>query len=196
MAASLKLPNELSVSAWYKASNLGLGTQTGEEIVSAGNNYLLRVRNNQVEFTKRVTGGFAQCIGAFNGSVDGNWHHVVGVTSATGMVLYVDGNQVLTNTRTENIIYDADADFVVGRHPTQTTWDFDGNIDDVRVYSRALTDADVLAIFQGPAVGDGRGPSLPAGPRLFVRWRCFPAPSGRSTATGPIHSLAVIWRWA
>jgi hypothetical protein len=38
---------------------------------------------------------------------------------------------------------------VVGRHPLQTTWDFDGNIDDVRVYSRALTDTDVQAIFQG-----------------------------------------------
>src|SRR4029078_12579619 len=109
------------VSAWYKTSNLGLGTQTGEEIVSAGNSYLLRVRNNQVEFTQRVTTHtYAQCIGAFNGSVDGNWHHVVGVTSAGGMVLYVDGNQVLTNTRTEAVFYDANADFVVGRHPVHT----------------------------------------------------------------------------
>jgi hypothetical protein len=150
MPNSLKLPNEFSVSAWYKTSNLGLGTQTGEEIVSAGNSYLLRVRNNQVEFTKRVTTNtYAQCIGPFTGSVDGAWHHVVGVTSAAGMVLYVDGNQVLTNTRTENVFYDANADFVVGRHPVQTTWDFDGNIDDVRVYSRALTDADVQAIFAG-----------------------------------------------
>jgi hypothetical protein len=149
MPASLKLTNELSVSAWYKASTLGLGTQTGEEIVSAGNSYLLRVRNNQMEFSKRTATGFAQCIGPFTGTLDGTWHHVVGVTTATGMLLYVDGAQVMTNARNDAIVYDTNADFVVGRHPLQTTWDFDGNIDDVRVYSRALTDADVLAIFQG-----------------------------------------------
>jgi hypothetical protein len=137
------------VSAWYKASGLGLGTQTGEELVSGGNSYLLRVRNNQIEFSKRTAAGFAQCIGTFNGSLDGNWHHVVGVTSAAGMVLYVDGSQVLTNARNENIVYDANTDFTVGRHPIQANWYFDGNIDDVRVYSRALTDTDVLAIFQG-----------------------------------------------
>jgi hypothetical protein len=65
------------------------------------------------------------------------------------MLLYVDGNQVLTNARAENIVYDATAIFAVGRHPTQTTFDFDGNIDDVRVYARALSDAEVQAISQG-----------------------------------------------
>jgi len=149
MPASLKLTNEFSVSAWYKASTLALGTQTGEEIVSGGNSYLLRVRNNQLEFSKRTAAGFAQCIGPFTGSLDGGWHHVVGVTGSAGMVLYVDGALVLNNTRNDAVIYDANADFVVGRHPIQGTWDFDGNIDDVRVYSRALTDTDVQAIFQG-----------------------------------------------
>jgi len=55
----------------------------------------------------------------------------------------------MTSTRNDAIIYDVNADFTVGRHPVQTNWDFDGNIDDVRVYSRALTDADVQAIFAG-----------------------------------------------
>jgi hypothetical protein len=149
MPPVLKLPLELTVSAWYKASALGLGTQTGEELVSAGNSFLLRVQNNMIQFAKRTATGFAQCTGPFTGSLDGNWHHVVGVNSATGMVLYVDGNQVMTTTRTDALVYDATADFVVGRHPTQTTWDFDGNIDDVRVYGRALADSEVQAIFQG-----------------------------------------------
>jgi len=147
MPASLKLPNDFSVSAWYKSG--ALVGQTGEEIVSAGNSYLLRVRNNQIEFTKRIAGGFAQCIGDFPAANDNQWHNVVGVATSSGMSLYVDGNLILNNTRIEPVVYDATADLVVGRHPTQTTWDFEGNIDDVRVYGRALTDTDVIAISQG-----------------------------------------------
>jgi hypothetical protein len=147
MPQSLKLPNDFSVSAWYKSG--ALGGQQGEEIVSAGNSYILRVRNNQIEWTKRVAGGYAQCIGDFPGANDNQWHHVVGVTTNAGMNLYVDGNLILNNARTETVTYDATADFVVGRHPTQTTWDFEGNIDDVRVYGRALTDVDVTAIYSG-----------------------------------------------
>ncbi|HXU83700.1 MAG TPA: LamG domain-containing protein [Polyangia bacterium] len=149
MPPALKLTNEVSVTAWYKASTLGLGTQQGEEVVSAGNSVILRVRNNEIEYTKRTAGGFVQLRAPVNGTLDGAWHHLAGVTTATGMLLYVDGNQVLTNARAENIVYDATAIFAVGRHPTQTTFDFDGNIDDVRVYARALSDAEVQAISQG-----------------------------------------------
>jgi hypothetical protein len=149
MPTVLKLVNDFSISAWYRSN--GLGGLQGEEIVSGGNSYILRVRADQIEFTKRTAAGYAQCIGTFAGTTDNNWHHVVGTTSAaTGMVLYVDGAQVMTlANRTDAVVYDANPDLTVGRHPVQTTFDFDGYIDDVRVYSRALTDVDVTAIYQG-----------------------------------------------
>jgi hypothetical protein len=147
----LKPNNELTVSAWYKSGALGAGMQ-GEEVVSAGNNYLLRVRNGQIDFSKRVAGAFAACVGTFANSNDNQWHHIAGTSSATtGMRLFVDGTELMPcNTRTEDIVYDQGTDFLVGRHgTTQTTWDFQGNIDDVRVYTRALEDTEISAIYQG-----------------------------------------------
>jgi hypothetical protein len=99
--------------------------------------------------------------------LDGNWHHIAGVqSSTTGMSMYFDGALVTvtptdggapTNcanaavaANTSNIVYVAGRSFWVGRNGnTNTNLDFDGNVDDVRVYNRVLTPAKLLTLAQG-----------------------------------------------
>ena len=48
------------------------------------------------------------------------------------------------------MIYDQGPDLYVGRHGTDDPdWDFGGNIDDVRIYTRALPPAEVAALAGG-----------------------------------------------
>lgn len=90
-------------------------------------------------------------------SVD--WHHCCGVfVSATLRYLYVDGR--LLATRTGSVGFQADAasgsTFVGTRNvrgsPNSTLW-HNGLIDDVRVWGRDLSPADVLAVYQDSAAG-------------------------------------------
>ena len=153
--AALRPANNLTVSAFFRSTKVDVNgaTPIGAELVSGGNNYILRLRaGGDVEFSKHpATGSSVQCRAPAPGSLDGNWHHVAAVASATtGVEVYFDGARICTVSNTENISYDAGIGFWVGRHGgTETQWDFDGNIDEVRVYNRALSAAEVTVLAQG-----------------------------------------------
>jgi hypothetical protein len=149
--AALKPANNLTLSAWFRATSIDT---SGAEIISAGDNYVLRLRPTQVEFAKRVTvngaGTYVQCFGSVSTHLNGAWHHLAGVSTTAGMTLYFDGMQVCTNASGQDLRYDRGPDFWVGRHGNgSTAWDFEGNIDDVRVYGRALTAAEIAGLAPG-----------------------------------------------
>lgn len=77
---------------------------------------------------------------------DGVWHHVVGVfASATSRQLYVDG--VLRQSDSSSVAFGGTERFAVGALDRATpAARFAGSIDDVRVYRRALTQAEILAL--------------------------------------------------
>jgi hypothetical protein len=143
--AALKPANGLTVSAWYRATSVDT---SGAELVSAGDQYILRLRAGQIEFAKRITGAtHVNCAAAISNHLDGAWHHLAAVTSTAGMKLYFDGVERCANTHGENLLYDRGADFWAGRHGNASTaWDFEGNLDDVRVYTRALTPLEITAL--------------------------------------------------
>jgi hypothetical protein len=131
----------------------------GEELVSVGNSYLIRLRAaNQtgplgVELSKTTASNSpANCrIGAPN-ILDGNWHHFAGVIDAGGPYrVYFDGvERLCPMDRRDNISYAGSNELSVGRHANgEDQWDFGGNIDEVRIYTRALSVAEITALAQG-----------------------------------------------
>ncbi|GHC50286.1 LamG domain-containing protein [Roseibacillus persicicus] len=85
---------------------------------------------------------------------DGNWHHVVAVTTAgVSQSLWVDG--VLVETRTDNLpsLTDSPHPLLIGGNPDTAadlagafrTWN--GNIDDAAVWKRALSVNEVATLF-------------------------------------------------
>ena len=156
MPAALKPANNLTISVWYRATamDVGGGGASGSEIVSAGNAYLLRLRSTGPEVFKEIAGNSTvYCRGTPGTQVDGNWHHLAAVFSTTGFKLFFDGAVACTSTRGENIAYsnpDVSPDLWVGRHGFgQTTWDFGGNVDELRIYNRVFTDAEIAALAAG-----------------------------------------------
>jgi hypothetical protein len=105
---------------------------------------MLRLLDTDIEILKRVQEGagisYARCYGPLANPLDGQWHHVVGVSSAAGLKVYIDGAEKCTNTRGEPITYDANVkDLWVGRYrDPEGGYVFQGNLDDVRIYDRAL----------------------------------------------------------
>ncbi len=91
---------------------------------------------------------------------DGNWHLVAGTFDGANIHLYVDGVEVGSPKPASGIGYGSpitDPSFYVDGYPPQASClgasDFPGQIDEVRVYDRALTAKELqhLAAATGPA---------------------------------------------
>ena len=140
MPPSLKVTSEVTMSIWYRA--VSVDSNEGAKLISAGDSYGLRLwadlpkingTQSGMEVSKHTPGGHAQCYLAHATVLDGNWHHVAGVVSSNSMTLYVDGAASVVCGAGGSIEYTYD-DFWVGRHGngTSTSWDFEGNIDEVQ----------------------------------------------------------------
>jgi hypothetical protein len=79
---------------------------------------------------------------------DNNWHFVVGAYDGSVMKLYVDGNLV-NSVSTNVVIFYYTPSATIGRNAvyigSQASWK--GLIDEVRVYSRALTYDEIQALY-------------------------------------------------
>src|SRR3989449_10584839 len=73
---------------------------------------------------------------------DGDWHHAAAVLRSGLVRLYVDGALVAQDTTNPITSVRASTQTVVGRIAS----DFAGDIDEVFVFSRALTDAEIGAL--------------------------------------------------
>jgi hypothetical protein len=155
MPALLKPASQVTVSAWYRTSKLdtGSGSINGSEVVSAGNNYLLRVRETDIEVSKRVGGSsssWVRCFAVVMNHFDNTWHHIATVIDGQTAKVYFDGVEKCSLANSQAMSYDRGNDFVVGRHgENESNFDFDGNIDDVRIYARALPAPEIAALARG-----------------------------------------------
>lgn len=94
-------------------------------------------------------GGVTTAIGDLNLVRDGAWHSIVGVVSAEVSKLYVDGRLIATSGASTGRRWNTsgNADVTIGAILQQGgTGFFSGKIDDVRIYNRALSDAEVAAL--------------------------------------------------
>lgn len=77
---------------------------------------------------------------------DGQWHHVVGVYDGTELRLYVDG--VLDASKIVGLTQIiTSSDLMIGHHHAQDGFTFNGVLDAVKLYSVALDDAEVEALY-------------------------------------------------
>ena len=80
------------------------------------------------------------------------WHHYAMTVSTSVFIFYIDGIEVNSTTNNQLGNYIVSIDYVdLGRHRYDgiTRGYFDGLIDDVRIYDRALTAEEIEQLFGG-----------------------------------------------
>jgi len=83
---------------------------------------------------------------------DGNWHHIVVTKSSSQTIIYIDGTPDVTNSNTFTSNNGGTEDFRIGRdNPASPAW-FNGKIDQVRIYSSALSSGDVTNLYNESSV--------------------------------------------
>jgi hypothetical protein len=154
IASLMNAPKNVTLSAW---ANLTAADTQGAEIVSIGDYIAMRLNDSGTSkvFFYNGTGWVSVSTGqTFAGA---GWHHFAAVYNddQNFCKLYIDGVEVASVAAIVTIPYTgAGTKTVIGSHGNgSTTFDFNGKIDDVRIYNRALCPSEIQELNSGAFSG-------------------------------------------
>ncbi len=162
----------LSIEAWIKTSGF---KHDWEAIVTKGDSSwrLSRYANSRRVSFECNGGGTSHSLPSARNVDDGQWHHLVGVYDGFAKYLYIDG--VLEAVASYTQVVDQNKELVfIGENSEARGRNFNGSMDEVALYNRALGASQVVNHFQA-----GGGTVL--SPRLKLD---FPGELGSIELTG------------
>ena len=166
-AASLDLASALTLEAWVRPTSLGTSWRTALlKERPGGLAYALYAHTGGRGPSGHATIGTAEPRARANTAVAANaWSHVATTYDGSIIRLYVNGAQVATQTASGAVTTSTGA-FRIGGNAVWAEW-YAGLIDDVRVYGRALSAAEIQTDMSTPVGGappaDTQAPTPPAG---------------------------------
>ena len=160
-------PSNFSTSVWFKT-----GTTLGGYLIGFGNtvtgssssNDRIIYMNNTGQLFFGVFPGSAVTVNSPLSYNDNTWHLATAtLSSSAGMVLYVDGVQVGSNSATvtaQNYTGYWRIGFgnLAGWTSQPSSTYFNGSLDDALVYQRTLNASEVLTLFKSPDGAGNNGP--------------------------------------
>lgn len=188
---SLSITGPLTLAAWVRRTNTDSSHQKGiiEKFDAGGNGYILRLDFAEHFSFTIYSGANGQGISTagtavpFRGSDLNTWNHVAGVFNplvTPNMAIYKDGNKDATDSANQGMDpvsppTDGSSNLQLGKD--YGTNAFTGNIDEVRIYNRALNqpEVDILrTMVQPPATS----PLILGGNQVDLSWT---APTNAAT---------------
>jgi len=168
-----------TIALWFYSTNINVGN-LGMQVFGYGggqcmSSWLMQMDNQTpstsffTDNTFEIALGCNVWITALNFGVNGtpqnpnnNWHHWVATSSQTGIDFYIDGLYVggVTNPISNTVV--AGKKFYVGSCPDSTGMiayqdaflkNWNGKLDDIGIWNRALTQQEVTALFNGGEAG-------------------------------------------
>ncbi len=147
VSSLLGSPKNVTLAAWAYLTTADSG---GAELVSMGEYFTIRLNEGPVTKAFFYNGSTWLSAAINQTFVGAGWHHFAAVFNDDQNTLkfYVDGIERASTNTTSSIAYSGlGAKTIIGADGNgQTSYDFSGKIDDVRIYNRALCPADVLAL--------------------------------------------------
>ncbi len=166
-SSSLRLTNQLTIEAWINmrtASPEPLGWGIVSKIGGSGGNngYQLGVTGNTLWGLFNSPGGsWPQFIVTYASPiVTGAWYHVAYTYDQSAMKLYFNGVPAATNVIGPQPINTSSSNLRISGDDNLGSVYFDGLIDEVGVYNRALSDGEIAAIYNAGSAGKCRPPRV------------------------------------
>lgn len=148
--------NDYTISCWVKTSlntKMMVWQESGKN-AGGDNQTWLRLGDNTTDRVIRMdvednTGSAIMNIGSASKVSDGVWHHVVAVRQGLVISVYIDGVKKGSLTATGLKVVSNNEDFKIGvqEGATSNSSFFNGDIDDVIIYNKALSDAEIMALY-------------------------------------------------
>ena len=146
--------NEFSISAWVKAAsgpqadNYAVILQNDQTYVQFGISQ--NSTANQLNFLIRNSGnsGYGILAGPTN-FFNGSWRHIVCTYDGSTMKFYVDNGAPLTNSYSTTLPTYSNPTLRIGRGNSIYPNLFNGQIDEVAIFNRALNTTEIAALYDG-----------------------------------------------
>ena len=151
-SANLDITGDITIDAWVNP-DITIGART---IVTKGEftNYVYQfsLSNGRVFFRIRTTAG-DHFFTSSNTVLAGAWTHVAAVRRGNTMEIYINGVQDPTTLAISGAGLTEDLGLKIGFHKTAIPNAFDGLVDEVEIFNRALSQAEIQAIFDAGSAG-------------------------------------------
>ncbi|MBI3231684.1 MAG: fibronectin type III domain-containing protein [Candidatus Doudnabacteria bacterium] len=154
---SLNPANQITIAAWAKPSSIAQSQFiVAKDNVPAGTlQYFLRFQGSSgVRFAIRTSVDNYFTVSTPTAIATNTWYHVVGVYDGSTMKVYVNGT-LLGSTNVSGLMANNGVNVRIGRRQ-DTALPFNGVIDEVKIYDRALSQSEVMGLY------DNTSPSTPA----------------------------------
>jgi len=151
--------NDFTISLWFQTTDAW--AYILDERVPYERGYGLTISGDPIGFSFGVQDGIANGNSVFPQIAvnNGKWHNVIAVRKGTTLYLYVDGN--LLDSKTGTLINIGSANTInIGKRYTNTAAEayYDGIIDDLRIYNRALSDSEIQTLYNSEKPADNQSP--------------------------------------
>jgi hypothetical protein len=110
---------------------------------------VLNIYNDTLRISIDMTNYGTQSIATSNALFNDNkWHLLCSVKNGGSFSLYIDG--ILQKTVIDNATFSSTENYLIGHHtfwPNNGLNTYTGLMDDIRIYSRALSGAEILTLY-------------------------------------------------
>lgn len=186
--ASLKLTGNMTITAWVKLNNIPSSTMDVITKYSAGDrSYFFRINEDagpglwRFYFIAGRNGVNATTFGAISADT---WYFVVGMVDGSNNKISVNGGTFNTNTRSAPVGGNDRVD-IGASNGVSLFWD--GQIDELAIWSKALSDNDIADLYNSKI----KGMPLQVQPaNLVAYWPMDNGPDGASADGDTIRDLS------
>ncbi len=186
--ASFGIPDRITLAAWIKTEDAGNG-EHNPFITKGDRSYALKhnADNNIEFFIYDPVHAWKWVKYPVTSAFNGQWRHVAGTYDGSDLRLYIDGVEQVSSPYV-GTINNQGYPVYIGSNADETGRFYQGAIDEVRIYSRALDAGEILQLYSSPHL---------AGDTTDLRVRyCFDEAGGTVTVTAdPAAAGVILWNW-
>ena len=153
-AVALNPTNVITVECWlYRSALVGpFDPVIKKEDVSNANGYAIEFNANHLLFwVYRNVGGWASSGGSVPIAL-GQWYHIAGVYDGAHLLCYTNG-QLASSAAVSGSVGISTNILSIGNDPGNPTRFFNGRLDEVSIYHRALSAAEIASIYNAGSAG-------------------------------------------
>jgi len=189
----------LSIAGWFKVDKFDKSWQA---LISKGEDLNYRIARRSDTNSIAYAGGVGEGADDVPNVNDGKWHHFVAISdtnrTAFGTALYLDGVMHSVNTN-KPALQAGTSSLFIGENPGALNRQWTGEIDDVALWNRVLTPAEITALYnggQGTPLSTTPGINSPtaltvsrSGNNVTIGW----TPAGGTLESSPALAPGAVW---
>ena len=143
----------VSIGAWFR---VGEFDKSWQALVAKGEGSNWRVARRGTSNLMSYAGGIGDTAATGPDINDGEWHHLVAVTDGEGLdfggAVYIDGELAAITEGTPSLAANGQR-VMIGENPDARNRYWSGEVDEVALWDRVLTESEISAIFSGGSLG-------------------------------------------